>query len=243
MKLKKFLIFILISLSCIGGHTITRAQDTPEPKPIWTEEQWQQAKDGIDYAEEEKKNEKEKSTQTDETEQVKNSQPPSDFRMSEWLTNFFSSPIIKIITIFIIVVLLTLTILFLMKSGRNKDSKITAQLTSDLDNPKENIEETDLDRFLRLSLEAGDYNTAIRVLYLTSLQSLHIGKWLMWQKDKTNQDYLTEMRSQNNYGDFRELTYIYEVIWYGDQRLTHGEFEQLKLLFDKFLDTIKIGSK
>lgn len=234
------LFFVLVLLG--ESHGIL-AQRNSESNPVWTKEQWEEAKKGIDYTEEEKKKEEKKKDTPADPEAKADDSSDSDSNIGEWLSDFFASPLIKILTIIVIIALLIVTIYFLMRTNGAKDSKLITQQIPDFDNPDEHIEETDLDRFLRLSLEAGDFNTATRILYLKSLQALHIGKLLEWQKDKTNQDYLSEMRSQKNYGDFRELTYIFEVVWYGDQKISETEFAQIKTLFDKFLDTLTVGHK
>jgi hypothetical protein len=58
---------------------------------------------------------------------------------------------------------------------------------------------------------------------------------ITWRKNKTNRQYLQEMRSSKQYSEFRILTLIFERVRYGGQQLDQGQFEQIKPGFQSFL--------
>jgi hypothetical protein len=97
-----------------------------------------------------------------------------------------------------------------------------------LDNLDEYLHETDLDRFLREALAQGNYALAVRLYYLQIIKSLSEKNAIKWSREKTNRDYLREMRGHPLAEQFREATRIYERVWYGNQPLSAGEYEELE---------------
>jgi Domain of unknown function (DUF4129) len=65
---------------------------------------------------------------------------------------------------------------------------------------------------------------------------------IAWKKDKTNRDYLNEIRGRNNYNDFRQLTLVYEIVWYGDTPVKQEEFSNVHRLFNTFKSNLN-GAK
>ncbi len=228
---------LLLLMVC---NTIGYAQLDSTDAPVWNNEQWQQAKDGIEFKdnreaeEEEKKEEEPKQEEPKETE----SEEPG-FELSE----FFLSPLGKTLCILFIVALLAITIaLILSNKGRARDTKIVKPEMELLHDLEELPAETDLERFLRQALEAGDYKTAVRVLYIGAIQQMNELHLIIWKKDKTNRDYINEMRGRNAYQQFKNVTLVYEVVWYGDTLITLPEFEQMQSLFNNYKSNLN-GSK
>jgi hypothetical protein len=107
-----------------------------------------------------------------------------------------------------------------------------------LDNLDDYIHETDLDRFLREALAAGNFALAIRVYYLQTIKTLSEKKAIRWSREKTNRDYLTEMKAHPAQPLFRQITRRYERVWYGNQDLSASEFAQIEPDFKLFLGRI-----
>ena len=60
------------------------------------------------------------------------------------------------------------------------------------------------------------------------LKKLNEEGFIVWKKDKTNRDYLTELFSKPNYfEEVRRLTLAYEQIWYGDHTLPVESYQKL----------------
>lgn len=89
-----------------------------------------------------------------------------------------------------------------------------------VDNIDHYLHETDLDRFLREALAQGNYALAVRLYYLQIIKNLSEKNALRWSREKTNRDYLREMRGHPMAEPFREATRLYERAWYGNQALT-----------------------
>ena len=112
--------------------------------------------------------------------------------------------------------------------------------TFDIFNPDDgDIHEADLERMLRIALQDGQYKLAIRLYYLIIIRELSGKKIITWTKDKTNREYLNEMRPTRHYSPFRELTNIFERIWYGSEEVNAEHFEKIDPEFRNFIQSLK----
>ncbi|HMX39939.1 MAG TPA: DUF4129 domain-containing protein [Saprospiraceae bacterium] len=100
------------------------------------------------------------------------------------------------------------------------------------------LHETDLQRFLRSALESGNYALAIRLYYLQIIKGLSERRLIAWSKEKTNRDYLRELRQHPQYEAFREATRTFERVWYGNSALQAEEYAALEPHFSRLLSNI-----
>ena len=59
-----------------------------------------------------------------------------------------------------------------------------------------------------------------------------------WDVEKTNSDYLYEIKSAELKANFEYLSYLYNYIWYGEFNLSAAEFEKAKKAFDTTIQSI-----
>lgn len=102
-----------------------------------------------------------------------------------------------------------------------------------------NIHESDLDRHIREALQQKNYTMAIRLYYLAVIKELSLNKWIKWKRDKTNRDYLREMRPTTLFNPYRDATRIFERVFYGDVSLKEQDFNSIKPRFTALLEEIK----
>jgi hypothetical protein len=102
------------------------------------------------------------------------------------------------------------------------------------------LHETDLERFLRQALTDTDYRTAVRLYYLSILKQYSLREIISWKKDKTNNEYLTEVRRSNapTYADFRAATLIFERVWYGEKVIEARDYAKIQPKFEQLLAKI-----
>lgn len=108
-------------------------------------------------------------------------------------------------------------------SKRVQQAQNTIPIT--LENIEDNIYESDLDRFIREALEKENYAQAVRLYYLAIIKELSLKKWIRWKKDKTNRDYIRELTNTNFQSGFRNVTRMFERVWYGKQNLSDSDFK------------------
>ncbi|MBP8239580.1 MAG: DUF4129 domain-containing protein [Saprospiraceae bacterium] len=118
-------------------------------------------------------------------------------------------------------------IYWMMQAPRNRTiSRDGTEIT--LANLDEYIHETDLERFLREALAASNWPLAVRLYFLQTIKQLSEKEAIVWSKEKTNRDYLREMRGHRLGPQFRDVTRQYERVWYGNQPLAAEEFARLE---------------
>jgi hypothetical protein len=99
---------------------------------------------------------------------------------------------------------------------------------------KENLIEADFDTLIQNEIKLGNYNNAVRLLFLQTLQKLINQGFIKWEKEKTNYDYLKEIREKIPGSSFNELLCIYECCWYGNQYVDSTKFSNINHRFYEF---------
>jgi hypothetical protein len=225
LKRKLKIFSLLLIWVCL---TITPLFSQPDSTGLWTNEAWRESKDGIAYSK----------IETKEVDNVDLDIDEGWFDL-DWNFSWLKSPYTKFIVIAIVIILLSAALVYFLSGNIKGDKTVKTDLEFDLLQMEEAVLESDFDRFLRLALESNDYRIAVRILFLRLLQRLHEAEWIVWKKNKTNQDFLNEVRGRENYVQFRDLTLAFEIVWYGDQKITKQQFDQLQNLFDSFQNNIK----
>lgn len=222
-KLKIFSL-LLIGMCSFTLSLLSQSDSTG----IWTNEAWRESKEGIAYSKIEKKEVEDLDIDIDE-----------GWFDLDWNFDWLKSPYTKFIIIAIVIILLAAALVYFLSANVKGDKSVKTDLEFDLLQMEEAVLESDFDRFLRLALEGNDYRVAVRILFLRLLQKLHESEWIIWKKNKTNQDFLNEVRNRENYIQFRDLTLAFEIVWYGDQKITKEQFDQLEYLFNSFQNNLK----
>ena len=101
-----------------------------------------------------------------------------------------------------------------------------------------NIHETDFRQLIEETTAAGNYRLALRYYYLWVLKMLSYREIIDWDRDKTNNDYLYEIKDTNLRRDFEYLSYVYEHSWYGDFPIDEWAFAKAERSFKKTLNTL-----
>lgn len=102
----------------------------------------------------------------------------------------------------------------------------------------EQIQNNNFELLIRKAKSEKDYRKAIRYYYLWVLQKLTDRNLIKWHKDKTDFDYLQELKNHSIKDNFSSNTYIYDHIWYGNFDLNSKEFELAESIFQKTLKKI-----
>jgi len=81
---------------------------------------------------------------------------------------------------------------------------------------EEDISELELDELIASAIDSNNYKLAIRYLYLKSLQQLSEKGLIDLRNNKTNFQYLSEIKNNQIANIFRNTTSRFEWIWYGN---------------------------
>jgi hypothetical protein len=106
----------------------------------------------------------------------------------------------------------------------------------DLDKIEENLEKVELDPIIKKAIAAKNFPLAIRLYYLAILKELTLAGAIIWKKDKTNRIYVQEMQPHPLMEKFRQVTGMFERVWYGDTTLEETGFEEVRQPFENLLN-------
>lgn len=101
----------------------------------------------------------------------------------------------------------------------------------------ENIHEMDFDALIEEAVAARHYRRAVRLLYLKALKILADRGHIDWRRDKTNHDYLRELRGKKAAlgGAFADATVLFEYVWYGDMPIDESIFRSVRENMNGFI--------
>ncbi len=103
------------------------------------------------------------------------------------------------------------------------------------------IKNEDIDALIKEAVAQKNYRLAIRYYYLRALKYLGDSNTIDWQPQKTNVDYINEIKEQNLKLNFENITRIYDYVWYGEFDVDALKFESLKLPFNTISTSSKNG--
>jgi hypothetical protein len=108
------------------------------------------------------------------------------------------------------------------RSSTNLKAGITMQ---------EDIHAMDFDALIAAAVNAGDYRWAIRLHYLRLLKQLTDRGMIGWKPEKTNHDYLHELKRTDLRGEFAAIITLFEYAWYGNFAVDRIAFDEAVELF------------
>ena len=135
-------------------------------------------------------------------------------------------------------VLVFLTWLFLridLGGSPLKNAELNKVILSD---EQDIIETHDIESLITQALRENNYRLAVRFYYLLVLQKLSKKDIIDWQVQKTNADYVYEIKSEGLRKDFTKLTRIYDFIWYGNFDVNETDFLKAEKEFKQITATL-----
>lgn len=77
-----------------------------------------------------------------------------------------------------------------------------------------------------------NFRSAIRYRFLQILKNLSDRKLIDWNIEKTNKDYMKELKTQAQKESFGELAYIFDYVWYGEFEIDENDYQYFKEKFN-----------
>lgn len=128
-------------------------------------------------------------------------------------------------------VLLGLIIFFFYKSKLRflfyKKSKKSSGLTF----IEENIHEIDFVSEILNAEEQKKYRLAIRLQFLALLKQLDTVDLIHWESQKTNREYIQQLKNDEFRSEFEEIVLIFEYVWYGEFTPNEEQYKKTVELF------------
>jgi len=94
--------------------------------------------------------------------------------------------------------------------------------------------ESDFDAMIRQAVGAGNYRLAVRYQYLKTLHQLAAKGAVALASDKTNYQYVREIKDGESRKGFAGLTLSYEYVWYGEFAITEQTYRKIENEFTLF---------
>lgn len=229
--------FLALAFHLLGCYSQCSAQTLEEAyyeeqldKLDLKQEEWEAITSGIDYSKDQVQESKEDPSELE---------PGNAFSPDSNSSGFspeVGGAIMKVFVFILGAILLFFLIRNLLQLRQlPKNKKIGSNGTAiNIEQIEENLAEMDLQQFIRQALAEKNYALAIRLHYLLVLQTLSEKDWIRWKKDKTNQEYLREIQSEDLKQGFRTLTRIFDRVWYGKSLINEADFALLEPEFKAF---------
>ena len=142
--------------------------------------------------------------------------------------------------IYVLMGILALYLLIKFLVGENLSSVFAKKAAPvfDMELSEEQLTQVDFDALIQTALEKKDYRLAIRYQYLKVLKTLSQKNIIEWHFDKTNLDYQKEIRTPGTKAAFKEVSYLYDHIWYGEKELDEIKYHAAQRQFTTLNETL-----
>jgi cell division protein FtsL len=145
----------------------------------------------------------------------------------------------------VLAVALILFLLYMALRNFKFNRKPAAKPISNFDETEEeieNLEDVDSNSLYLLIEKAkkeGNYRLAIRHYFLLYLRKLQEKKVVEYHMDKTNSDYMSEIKNEGTLQQFVKVSYFFEYVWYGKKPINLETFNGLESLFNEQISLVK----
>lgn len=106
---------------------------------------------------------------------------------------------------------------------------------------EKNIHLLDFEKLIKENIQSDQKRIVIRYYYLWLLKVMAQNHYIEWDIEKTNSDYLYEIKSTVYREEFTYLSYLYNYIWYGEFEIDETTFLKAENRFKKAIKTFNHG--
>ncbi|SHG46806.1 DUF4129 domain-containing protein [Chryseobacterium sp. OV279] len=143
--------------------------------------------------------------------------------------------LIRLFAIILVGFLLYFIIKFLLgKDGNLFFGKKNKKIDINAEELHENIHEINFPESIAKFEREGDYRSAVRYQFLFILKKLSDKKQINWNPEKTNKDYVAELKDGNLKSEFSGLSYIFDYVWYGEFSIDEENYTKFKNQYQSF---------
>lgn len=135
-------------------------------------------------------------------------------------------PVMQIILVLGFGILILILIYNIVKNMvfRSKNENLAeADLENDLN--RSELTKSDLEKWLDQAMADKDHRLVIRIYFLMALRKMERMNLIVWEKDKTNWQYLRELGDHKLRPSFQLLIQEYDVLWYGEKDFDESQLQ------------------
>jgi hypothetical protein len=107
------------------------------------------------------------------------------------------------------------------------------------DGLEEEIDTESLTFLIQDAKSSGNYTLAIRYYFLLYLEKLQENNVLIYHREKTNSDYLSEIKDTERSTQFLKISYLFEYAWYGKKPIDESAFAEIEAVFKEQISVVK----
>ncbi|MCM5664299.1 DUF4129 domain-containing protein [Galbibacter mesophilus] len=157
---------------------------------------------------------------------------PEAEKLAQIISRVFYFAIILAVIYFIVKAILK-------KEGRWIFGKSSNKKVLNVQDIESNIYETDFKKLIEEAVQQQNFRLAIRYYYVWLLKELSEKGHIDYDVEKTNSDYLHEIKEQRLKTNFSYASYLYNYIWYGEFVIVHEEYNKAALQFENYINNLK----
>lgn len=147
----------------------------------------------------------------------------------------FAGVLIRLFAIIIVGFLLYFIIKYVMnKNGISLFGKKNRKVDIRDEELHENIHEINFPESILKFEKSGDFRSAVRYQFLFILKKLSDKKLIIWNPEKTNKDYVNELKAPHLKNNFYDLSYIFDYVWYGEFNIDEESYMKFKSQYQSF---------
>nr|WP_315034825.1 DUF4129 domain-containing protein [uncultured Chryseobacterium sp.] len=147
----------------------------------------------------------------------------------------FTTTLVRLFAIILVGFLLYFIIRYVLgKEGNFIFGKKNRKLDLNVEELHENIHEINFPESILKFEHEKDYRSAVRYQFLFILKKLSDKKQITWNPEKTNKDYVVELKVSRLKNEFSDLSYIFDYVWYGEFNIEEQSYQKFKNQFQAF---------
>jgi hypothetical protein len=155
-------------------------------------------------------------------------------RFLEWLfgvdyaQGIFASVLSAIPYVIAAIVLFLILKFFLKVNSKSIVNTVKNKTIVSFSEEGEVLKSKDILKLIEDAILQKNYRLAVRYSYLNILKHLERKEYIIWEQQKTNEDYIKEIKSIDLKQSFVNLTRLYDFVWYGNFGINETEFVQIE---------------
>ncbi len=162
-----------------------------------------------------------------------------DFGINDTSSNIIGG-VVQTIAVLLVIFVIYLIVKSILNNegqwifGRNSDRNII-----NYEDVEKNLQAVNFEKLIAQSIKNGQNRLSIRYYYLWLLKIMSQREIIEWDIEKTNSDYVYEIKDELFKQEFSYLSYLYNYIWYGEFDLEMDTFEKAKIAFETTIQKLK----